>query len=246
MLSDWKDFVLAIEQAKLELGCSKSGAWFRGVRNSKYRLYPTILRPRASIGLFREKDIYEEFTDFEGEATHSDNSWDRLVKLQHYGVPTRLMDWTEVFGVALFFATRKFNGKAPEAPAIWLINPFSIAKLARKSDDKRIGVFHKETDLDYYDRFIHGRQKQWPFELPMPYRPPKLTPRIRAQKGFFTVHGLDKRPLDALYRKNVRQVRIPIKLLENSAKFLELAGIDSLSMFPDFEGFSRKISDKYQ
>jgi len=155
MLTDWKDFISAIDQAKKDLGCSNSGAWYRGVRTDKYRLYPTILRPRTPIGIIRERDIYEQFTDFESESTHAENSWERLVKLQHYGVPTRLMDWTEVFGVALYFAVRKLDGKQAHSPAIWIINPFSISKRARKSnDDKRIGVFHKESDLDYHGETV--------------------------------------------------------------------------------------------
>ena len=80
----------------------------------------------------------------------------------------------------------------------------------------------------------------------MPYRPPKLTPRIRAQRGFFTVHGTDVRPIDAIFRECIRQVRIPPGAIEYARQFLQLSGIDSLALFPDHDGFNKMLRDKYE
>jgi hypothetical protein len=37
------------------------------------------------------------------------NDWHTLVNMQHYGIPTRLLDWTSVLGVAVFFATSTYR-----------------------------------------------------------------------------------------------------------------------------------------
>jgi len=241
----WNAFLDAIDQAKDDLKCSKSGAWFRGVTNYRHRLYPSLFRPNQKVSRGYEKAIYEEYTDFSDSEFVESSSWDRIVRLQHFGTPTRLLDWTETFGVALYFATRPFNGSDPPCPAIWIMNPFKISELARgDSSNKTIADFHRDSLHDYYNCFF--REKNWPFKKPIPFRPPKLTPRIRAQRGFFTVHGEDPRPLDAIYRGHVRQVRLKSDHLKEARRFLEMSGIDSLSLFPDLEGFSRRIQERYQ
>lgn len=242
-------FLDAIEKAKKELHCHDIGAWYRGVKSAKYRLYPSLLRPRSTIQTSCEREIFEESVNFEPEEGRAQGSWRRLVRLQQYGVPTRLLDWTEVFGVALFFAIDDSGRESHRSPSIWIINPFTIAEKAREPmgvKDKRIGSFHDETDMDYFVKFISRKKCGWPYQYPIPYLPPRLTPRIRAQTGFFTVHGVDRRPLDCIYRGHVRQVRLPSEAIPDARRFLDSAGIDSLSLFPDFEGFARRIQKRYQ
>ncbi|RDC67446.1 FRG domain-containing protein [Rhodovulum sp. 12E13] len=159
------DFLKAVSIARDELKCSESGAWFRGVRYYRHRLYPSLLRPTARIHKKREKDIYHEYSDFSDNESASERSWDRLVKLQHFGVPTRLLDWTEVLGMAVYFAVRDLQGSPKEEPAVWIINPFQISYMTRQSidpytKDTSIGDFHNQNGFDYYENFI--LKQSWP------------------------------------------------------------------------------------
>ena len=173
------------------------------------------------------------------------SSWNLLVDLQHHGVPTRLLDWTEIFSVALFFALGGLYG-LPTSPAIWIVNPFRLAQCARKSNDKTIGTFHRDSSTDYFKHFLEGAQLTWPFIAPMPYRPEKFSARVRAQRGFFTVHGIDVRPLDPIFPDCVRHVRVPKLAAPIARKFLELSGTDSFSLFPDYEGFAERLRKRYE
>jgi len=56
------------------------------------------------------------------------DKWERLAFMQHYGVPTKLMDWTTNVTAAIYFALA-YNVKAEEdlqEPLIWILNPFAL------------------------------------------------------------------------------------------------------------------------
>ena len=52
--------------------------------------------------------------------------------MQHYGTPTRLLDWTEVSPIALFFAVR--NPKLGVNSVVWVMNPGWLNKLSMRFD----------------------------------------------------------------------------------------------------------------
>lgn len=77
--------------------------FYRGHANSNYILRPSIMR--TSILQENESTLYNELLincpeEFEKCRTHLE----KLVKMQHYGLPTRLLDITRNLLVALFFA----------------------------------------------------------------------------------------------------------------------------------------------
>ena len=160
--------------------------------------------------------------------------------MQHYGTATRLLDWSECFAVALYFA---ITSKDKTHPVIWLLNPFTLACRARGSNDKSIGDFHIDKEMDYHERFL--KKKNWPFKYAMPFYAPTPNERIHAQRGFFTVHGNDERSIHETAEKHIRSVSIPDTIHAEALQFLRLAGIDHDFLFPDHEGWLKKIEEDY-
>ena len=77
--------------------------YYRGHSNANYRLQPSISRKNS--WLYNEREMYNELlincpSDFEKCSNHLE----KLVKMQHYGLPTRLLDITKNALVALYFS----------------------------------------------------------------------------------------------------------------------------------------------
>lgn len=233
----WAEFLARLDEAKASVKARDSGAWFRGHRCGSWDLTPRLLR--YSNGLAREETLYTEFVT-RGAPFLSDHAseWEVLAKMQHYGVPTRLLDWTERLSTALFFA---LNGTS-ESPCIWVLNPFLLAAKASRGRFKAIIDFGDDAEFSY----ANARNGTWPFRLPFPIVSPWKFTRIGQQGGFFTVNGTDTDPLDTLAPRFVRRVSIPDALIEFARGRLREDGVDEFTAFCDLDSLGRVISKKYK
>ena len=69
--------------------------WFRG-RESFFLPLGTEPSPRKQNWLAKELPLFKQFRRKRlGTLTCRATDWDWLLLMQHYGVPTRLLDWTE-------------------------------------------------------------------------------------------------------------------------------------------------------
>lgn len=85
-----------------------------------------------------ERDVYREFTRFiprfAGNEWVLQDKWHLLFLAQHYGVPTRLLDWTRSLTIATYFAVTKNPDKNA---SIWCVNvsdfpfPKELGRLAK-------------------------------------------------------------------------------------------------------------------
>lgn len=141
--------------------------FYRGHGNINYMLKPTIYRDK--LWLKNERNIYEEIQvecpeEFQSYCYHLD----KLVKMQHYDVPTRLLDITrnslvalyfscldsnEEYGEVIVFYTGKYGVKYPQSDTVSVLASLSalsysekenLEKLVRIEKDKGISLNKKD------------------------------------------------------------------------------------------------------
>lgn len=223
--------------------------WYRGVSHSKYALIPKVYRDH----LWERHKDYEWWIagDFESGARafipnhHSYSEWDWYFTIQHYGLPTRLLDWTEGSLIALYFAVR--NVKNTYIPSVYFLNPYWFDEVVHgetegmiyNTDPKSISEGHRSRLSSYLED--RGKVPN----LPLCICPPRIDPRIAAQKSVFTIHGKFINAFKAVARDNKNAQIVKIRLsTENAEKIkgqLYSMGISEGTLFPGLEGLVEDI-----
>jgi hypothetical protein len=221
---------------------------------------------------YGEQDAFIQWTFRDGQPT-ARNSWEILSEMQHFGVPTRLLDWTEALATGVYFALEKFiprlhsfwnqpstNGERsrvgddpfpclvpddlPE-PCIWVLNPYELSRRSIKQN--MILDLSREHALDYFDAFF--RRQDWPYEHPVPTFLPWRNSRISSQRGFFIVFGFDRRSLIEQF-PSARPVAVRVTMSRPAATFAvrllhTFLNIDRFDLFRDLDSLGDSIKRRF-
>lgn len=176
------EFHVAIAEVKSTFNV----VWYRGLSDHSYPLNPSIYRhpykpEQESTFLGRFKSQSPPFL-----STLPQNDWEWLFLMQHYGVPTRLMDWTELPLVALTFAMKNIKDKASDNKdlILYCLNPEELNKKINSIDfdeDNPIPFIGKDQE------HVFGIGQKKSNNLPIAIIGPMNNHRIIAQKGSFTL-----------------------------------------------------------
>jgi hypothetical protein len=122
------------------------------------------------------------------------------------------------------------------------MNPYQLARAA--TGKNTIVEATMDPQIDYYESFFIKRN--WPYNLAIPINSPWHNPRPAAQQGHFTVHGLDRRPLNEQVDDSVvRCVDIPAEAAVYGVRHLtSMFGFDRFTIFRDFDSLGKDICDR--
>lgn len=207
--------------------------WFRGHASRLYTLAPSALRYKdvrsreSALGLFMEMKRFLEMKLPRPPAVDDQLGWMQVA--QHYGLPTRLLDWTQNAAVALFFACCS-NHDTDGLVAI--LNPIELNLFI---DPRLPRVFTSQKDGPLIEPYfsLDGKPSSGGRRT-IAINPTWNTERIAMQQGAFTLHGkrfeLDNKQASSL-------LYVPI-LKEHKVSLLsELGrvGIGEMFIFPEPE-----------
>ena len=231
--------------------------WFRGVKDTTRSLQAgacwrtSYSEMEPLLSLIQEGVAFTEVGNLE--------QWETYYLAQHHGIPTRLLDWTESFAAALFFAFDRWDGIT--TPCVWILQPAPLNNVFLKWN----GVLAPENIRQTYawlpkqiakntrtieqddDGYVYDNQ--WPLAI----YPKKTNKRITAQQGSFTVHGRDPKPLDELITLASGDpssiiAKIELKGFDRHAvvHHLGLLGIRRSAIYPDVDNFVTQLKEYYK
>ncbi len=209
--------------------CMGEMVLFRGQSEDK-PLLPKIARPEfewKNDVLQVERDMMEDFRKRSRPFLNfkPDNDWDLLALAQHYGMATRLLDWTKNPLSALWFAVRDPIKNKKQKSVVWV--------LTVKHED----IVGTEEQLDPFD-----------CDRTRVFQPAHITKRIVAQDGWFTVHKYMKKKRAFIrfeklknYRTCLTKLIIPSEFFYDINMHLDKCGINYASQLPELDGLCKHI-----
>ena len=241
--------------------------WFRGEpdADAEHPLCPGRYRAASMDDEEQEDELRYAFAQrgiqFSG-IYRPISDWEWYFLMQHYGAPTRLLDWTEGALLGLYFALRPNDGTTDAA--VWVLDAWWLNRHAirsrRATNRRRLGrhyewaLDHLPDPTDLKTRWIVDylpeaySAKPLP-RLPAALRPPHIDQRIAVQLSAFTIHGSNP---DGLLQVAARdrharlvRLRIPKQKAKTMRDELDLCGVSETTVFPDLEGLARELKNAY-
>lgn len=260
----FREYIALIERQQLRTGDT---LWFRGAGKVTYPLLPTLYRHRRhrtamAIGDLERQLIFrfrQRSIPFLTRTLADD--WDMLFFMQHYGIPTRLLDWTENPFIGLYFAVMSspFSGKVKDGKivlsfssdaAIWVLDPISWNRHALRHQGFDRGI------LTPTDEALQSYKPLTPLSE-MNVQPVALygahnSPRIVAQRGAFTIFGQSTKGMDEIYSAEnfpagcLTKVVLDRSVLPIMRKAILAHGITESVVFPDLDGLAKEIKRGFE
>lgn len=242
---------------------STNSTWYRGETEEHEFLIPKIYRgvedKEITAVLKKERKYFLEFrrraqsiiSNFE-----KDDFWSWYFLIQHYGGPTRLLDWSSNPLVALFMALDTNRDKTKN-PIVYLLHPTVLLDYAfedigkEKTETGRV-LYPGEDNTSIWISNIVENNYDIP-KSPIALLPTNSDQRIITQKSCFTLFGKRKNG----FVKDGKEIicpccdsRVLFKIIidgkskENIRKELIKIGVSSETIYPGLEGLTKELNEE--
>ncbi len=263
-------FLKVLGLAAKQDGCE---IFFRGHHNASFELTPSLLRrnPNGDWRFLPHEDrlckelLIAHYEDF--QADHY--SFDRLVRMQHYDLPTRLLDITTNPLMALYFAC----ADEPDHDGEVIVFQFPLAEV-KYFDSDTVSCLSNLSQLTFEQKNkIDVRLSQKAFNASPAiqkllhyiksekgYFEPRIIPkdmdsivcvkakqtnsRIRSQSGAFLLFGHEA-TLPDTGSDNIQVARITIQEKELILRQLDQLNVNAMTAYPSIDQTAKHLKSRY-
>nr|WP_258535978.1 MULTISPECIES: FRG domain-containing protein [Pseudoalteromonas] len=244
--------------------------FYRGHASDAFTPLPTIFRnqnddPKKSRYVENEGELFHNLvTQCPEEFKDCVSTFDFLVKMQHYGLPTRLLDITSNPLVALYFAccslipesSRDSSAKNGQV-LIYQVPNEDIKYFNSDTVSVVSNLARANADFDFArdnERFLHSIQAEKPYFKPhikeehlhsvICVKPKLDNRRIVKQSGAFFLFGMGEKKTDPIripeaFRPDIKHISIPKSSKDGLLKELSTLSISEATLFPEIDNVAR-------
>lgn len=223
--------------------------WYRGQSDDSWGLVPSVHRERLGSD-HREQYLTTNFMiqtmRFKQNAPQQYDRSAWLTLMQHYGLPTRLLDWSESPLVALYFA---LSGQSENDAAVWVLNPMKLNQKMGYGDYVP-PICYRSLNSDLEGAFSNnasGTDK--PKGRIIACHGVGNDLRMYVQQSNFTIHSsterldqmlLSDKACDYFYKICIPREKCGILLHQ-----LDAIGIHESSIYPDMEHIAKEQANNF-
>lgn len=231
---------------------------YRGMINESDHLTNTLTRlgtPYKNM----ELNLLKQFKKYaHRNVVQKDTEWHWLSVAQHYGLPTRLLDWTYSPFIALHFATAPIEKNPTKNAAVWKVNYADVHdQLQTKEKENLDKIGAKIFSIDALAESIKNIEEldklsAHYFKVAVFFEPPAIDDRIINQFAYFSAISDpfmsfdDWLRLPAISGKvDATKIVIPSNLVWEVRDKLDQSNINERVLFPGLDGLCAWLKRHY-
>jgi hypothetical protein len=242
---------------------------YRGHPAKTHRLQPSIFRKKEYRRV--EKSILRELIAIQPNEFRNDRTaFEQLVRMQHYGLPTRLLDATynplvglyfacwrdeETDGEFLTFKLRKSHIRYFDSDTVSCVANLSNLTGRQRDEIRALADSAALKRSDVGERLLHFIKAEKPYFLPkinlsdlksiLAVRPKQTNQRILAQQGAFLIFGLRSILKDPNnFGIKIARTKVPASAKKKLLDELDSININASTLFPEIESAAKYILSK--
>lgn len=232
---------------------------YRGQSDAQWTLQPSLERllqdpskrdSLVKLETYSLRSFMSKFHLYDTENNQRPDSklaW--LAAMQHYGVPTRLLDFSESPYIALYFALESHTPLSHSDFALYAIDHSAVMQASIESIKVQIPEFNETRETVYLnrDKIFDKTIDRSSLDILWITEPRVVNTRVDKQAGTFLVSGNRKRTIDELIQDpiykdcSIKKYIIPESFFDGIFAMLRKANITAKSMYGDLFGLAGSI-----
>ena len=255
--------VNSIDELMHEINSLPNNFVFRGQSDADWGLQSTLERTldkkwnadnarrfeAFSLDSFKSK--YHIYSGSE-HTPKSKLSW--LSVMQHYGVSTRLIDFTSSPYIALYFALETYNPSTDKDLSIFCFDYTAIMEESIKHIKGKDKLFNetRSSIQGHQDSLFDETVDRCAYDIAWITEPAELNVRLDRQSGTFLISGNLEKTIESIINSSLyasctlKKIIIPANLYEGIFVALRKMSINSKSIYGDLSGLAKSIRMELQ